>query len=74
MKVHTAFALALTNAAAKDIKTKGMKDATWMARNVADKVDHRDDAGTVQIKAVNVHCRQRTRVAIMQEQGVDVYK
>jgi hypothetical protein len=74
MRVHTAFALAMVDAAAKDLKNHGVKGSTWMARNVADKVDHQPTAGTVPVKAVHVHCSQRTRTRIMQEQGVDVWK
>jgi hypothetical protein len=42
MKVNTALALALVNATAKTLKTKGDKPDNWVARAVVDRVDHTD--------------------------------
>jgi hypothetical protein len=69
MKVNTNMAEALVIAAAR---CGGQRASSWVARNVADKALH-TNVGQREVKAVNVHCRARTRDTIAQTMGVDVW-
>ena len=56
MKVYTSMALALVNATAKQLNTKGDKPEAWVARAVVDRVDHtRLGERTIPALVVNKH-------------------
>ena len=74
MRVNTAFGMALAVAAGRALAKNGDTPDNWVARSVAEKVDHEPNVGTTVVKGVHVHCRARTRDQIADETGVDVWK